>query len=417
MSPMRTRQAARSGGKGMAGRRTFVVAFAAGAAMVAGACSTTPPAVDPPVTTTTIPDGYPASPVGDDQIRLNQIQLVGTHNSYHVAPERQVLDTLANAASAFPGLAGALGNPKSLDYTHALIPQQLARGLRTFEFDIWADPAGGRFSRPLLEQLPGFADPQLPAGLDQPGFKVFHVADVDWRTRCVSLQVCLGQIRTWSDAHPGHLPIMINLELKSDSLPAPLTGTPVLPFDGPQLDAVDAELRAAVGDRLITPDDVRGPAVDLHTAVTTTGWPTLADSRGKVLFFMDNESLRTAYLQGHPSLEGRVMFTSSGEGQPDGAILKENDPGDGTHIADLVQQGYIVRTRADADSLQAWANDHSVADTAFASGAQIVHTDYPVGEPYAPNGYKVAFELPVQGRCDPVTTTGATCAQDAVVEP
>lgn len=402
----------------MATRRTYAaLATTAAFAVMVGACTVGPGPAPAAVTTTVVPPGYPTTPVGDDEVRLNHLQLIGTHNSYHVAPARPVLDLLTNAANSFPQIADALGNPRSLDYTHASLPQQLARGTRTFELDIYADPDGGRFAEPLLEQLPGLADPQLPAGLDEPGFKVLHIADVDWRTRCVSLQVCLGEIRAWSDANPGHLPVIINLELKSGGLPPPLVGTPVLPFDGPMLDAVDAELRTALGDRLLTPDDVRGPAADLHTAITTTGWPTVAASRGKVLFFMDNADLRPTYLTGHPTLEDRVMFTSSGEGQPDGAILKENDPGDGTRIAQLVAEGYIVRTRADADSVQAWADDHTQADSALASGAQIVHTDYPVGEPYAATGYRVAFDLPVQGRCDPVNTTITTCQQVAVVEP
>ena len=120
-------------------------------------------------------------------------------------------------------------------------------------------------------------------------------------------------------------------------------------FDGAQLDAVDTEITGVLGDRLITPDDVRGSAADLRTAVQTTGWPTVADSRGKFLFFMDNANKRDLYLQGHPSLQGRAMFTSSGEGQPDGAVLKVNDPGDGSRIRALVEAGYLVRTRADAD--------------------------------------------------------------------
>ncbi len=258
----------------------------------------------------------------------------------------------------------------------------------------------------------------VPAGLNEPGFKVLHIADVDWRTRCVALTDCLGEIREWSDAHPGHLPLIINLELKGDGLPEPLVGAPVLPFDGPLLDSVDSVLRDSLGGRLLTPDDVRGGAVDLHTAITTTGWPTLAQSRGKVLFFMDNENLRDTYLTGHPSLEGRVMFTSSGEGQPDGAILKVNDPGDGTRIADLVSQGYIVRTRADAELVEGWAGDHTRADTALGSGAQVVSTDFPVGETYEPTGYLVAFAaMAAQGRCNPVNTTPADCELAAVVEP
>jgi hypothetical protein len=395
-------------------RRAVSVA-ALGSVLIAGACA--PPENDPrsaPVTTTTIPAGYPASPVGDDQIRLNQIQLVGTHNSYHIAPSPQVLGLLEQAAQSFPQIAGPLGDPASLGYTHASIPQQLARGIRTFEFDVWADPTGGRFEHPWLATTFGYTDPLFPAGMDQPGFKVFHIVDLDWRTECSTLQLCLGAIRAWSDANPGHLPVIINLEMEQNALPSPIPGTQVLPYDSSTFDALDAELRAALGDRIMTPDDVRGSAPDLRTAITTTGWPTLAASRGKVLFFMDNAELRTTYLAGHPSLAGRVMFTSSGEGQPDGAILKENDPGDGTHIAQLVQQGYIVRTRADADLAPVLSGtDQSAA--ALASGAQVVHTDFPVGEPAA-NGYQVNLGLPVQGRCNPVNTTPATCTQAAVVE-
>jgi len=404
----------------MSAARRWLATTAVGVGLSTSVVACTPPIeIGPrtvPVTTTTVAVGYPATPVGDDQIHLNQIQLVGTHNSYHIAPAPQILDLISSAAAAVPAISAGLGNPASLNYTHASIPQQLARGIRTFEFDIWADPTGNRFANPALAANLGFTDPLRPTGLEVPGFKVFHIVDVDWRTECVSLQVCLGEIRTWSNAHPGHLPIVINVELKDGALPAPLSGTPVLPFDGPTLDAVDAELNTAIGDRIITPDTVRGAAADLNTAITTTGWPTLAASRGKVLFFMDNESLRTAYLTGHPSLVGRTMFTSSGEGQPDGAILKVNDPTNGVLISQLVAQGYIVRTRADADSVEAWTNNTSRRDIALASGAQIVHTDYPVGEPYS-NGYQVNLGLPAQGRCNPVTTAPASCVQSAVVEP
>ncbi len=41
-----------------------------------------------------------------------------------------------------------------------------------------------------------------------------------------------------------------------------------------------------------------------------------------------------------------------------------------------VQQGYLVRTRADIETYEAKVNDTSRAAAAFASGAQIVSTDY-----------------------------------------
>lgn len=396
---------------------SLFVAGVLAAVLVAASC-TYPPQPPSPVTTTTVPVDHPTTPVGDDEVGLNQLQLIGTHNSYHVAPVATIQNLLAEASAALPEIGAALGNPASLNYTHASIAQQLARGIRTFELDVYADPTGGRFAHPLLANLVWFEDPGIPDGLGEPGFKVLHIADVDWGTRCASLIGCLGEVREFSEENPWHLPVIINLELKGDGLPEPLEGTPVLPYDAAMLDNLDAVLRAELGDRLITPDDVRGDEPDLNTAVTTTGWPSLADSRGKVLFFMDNSNLRDTYLQGHTGLEDRVMFTSSTVGEPDSAIVKVNDPGDGSRIADLVAQGYMVRTRADAGLEEAWAGDDTRAAIALGSGAQVVSTDFPVGETYAPTGYRVAFDdHAVQGRCNPVNTTPAGCAPPAVIEP
>ena len=251
---------------------------------VAASCAALAPAEQDPrsvaVTTTTVPPGHPPAPVGDDEVAINEIQLVGTHNSYHIAPSPTVAGFLSGIASTFPAVAAQLGNPAELNYTHPTITQQLERGIRTFEFDIYADPDGGRFSNPVLADLLGYSDPLLPTDLAAPGFKVIHIADIDWRTQCSTLQVCLAEIRAWSDANPDHMPIFVQLEMKSTGLPAEFPSTHVLPFDGPLLDAVDAELDDALGSRLITPDDVRGGASDLRTAITTTGWPSVADSPG-----------------------------------------------------------------------------------------------------------------------------------------
>lgn len=354
----------------------------------------------------------PTVPAGDDTVRLNQLQFIGSHNSYHVAPEPPILGLLTFLSNAVPDIASSLGDPALLNYTHAPIPTQLQRGTRSFELDIAADPEGGKFANPLIRSLFQL-DVAPPTGVDQPGMKVVHIQDIDFQSTCPTLVNCLSLMKTWSDAHPGHLPIIINLELKEDQLPAPFDVTQIVPFDATQLDAVDAEIRSVLGDRLITPDDVRGDAVDLRTAITTTGWPTVADSRGRFLFFIDNANKRDLYLQGHPSLAGRAMFTSSGEGQPDGAVIKENEPGDGTRLRSLVEQGYLVRTRADDEVTHP---DPAVRDIALASGAQIVHTDFPQGEAATGSGYVVSFGTKVAARCNPVNTTPATCSPAAAVE-
>jgi len=56
-------------------------------------------------------------------------------------------------------------------------------------------------------------------------------------------------------------------------------------------------------------------------------------------------------------------------------------------------------------------------DVALASGAQMVHTDFPVGEAQAGTGYVVSFPTPVQARCNPVNTTPTTCSPKVAAEP
>lgn len=397
----------------MARGRTRIAALTAAlvAAVALAACTTPPPSN---TGAGGLGDGShePTSPAGDDLVALNELQFIGTHNSYKLAPYPAVQQWLNLAAAAVPQVAGALGDPAQLNYEHAPLPVQLERGVRTFELDVFADPEGGAFRRPLLPEILNLGLPR-PQGMDQPGIKVLHIQDIDYRSTCPTLIACLEQLRTFSDARPDHLPIVINIELKDDPLPAPFDGTRIHPFDAAQIDAVDAEIRSVLGDRLITPDDLRGDAPDLPSAIADTGWPTVAESRGRFLFFMDNANKRELYLDGHPALAGRVMFTSSGEGQPDGAVLKVNDPGDGSRIRDLVEAGYLVRTRADADVVSPSTTQR---DTALASGAQIVHTDFPPGASQLGSGYVVSFGTRVAARCNPVLTGPSTCLPAVAVE-
>ncbi|MEZ5320926.1 MAG: Ca2+-dependent phosphoinositide-specific phospholipase C [Microthrixaceae bacterium] len=384
------------------GRTTSVLIVAMAVVVATVACSNDDSTSERSTTT---------SAVGvEDTVRLNQIQLVGSHNSYHVAPAPEIMTALEGFVNAVPSLKEQFGDPAALDYTHAPLTDQLDRGIRTFELDVYADPEGGLYSHPFALTLLKLPDSFAPKGMDEPGFKVLHIADLDFHSTCQTLKACLGEITTWSKRNPRHIPIVINLELKSDGIPIPGATKP-LPFDPPTLDRLDEALRAELGSALITPDEVRGSAKDLRTAVSTTGWPTLAKARGRVLIFMDNESLRDTYLQGHAGLVGRAMFTSSGYGKPDGAVLKLNDPDDKS-IPARVKEGYLVRTRADDDPAKPGVP--AQRDRALASGAQIVHSDHPIGEAAA-DGYVVKIGDSVQVRCDPLLEVKG-CSTPELVE-
>ncbi|HNI34971.1 MAG TPA: phosphatidylinositol-specific phospholipase C1-like protein [Microthrixaceae bacterium] len=366
----------------------------AAAALTCGACSSGDGSADSPTTPAASSDG----------LALNELQMIGTHNSYHVAPETRLFEAEKAAVEAFGEPAKALGDINALNYTHQSLTDQLESGIRSFELDIWADPEGGLFAKPLAPSMLNVPDTPIPSGLDAPGFKVLHIVDIDFGTTCPTFVGCLQEIRAWSDANADHVPIVINVELKDDPLPAPLDITKVVKIDATQMDALDAEIRSVFDDeRLLTPDDVRGDAETLRDAVTTEGWPEIDDVRGQIMLFMDNAGgYRTDYLAGHPSLEGRVLFTSSAEdGDDDQAVVKINDPTEAPRITELVKQGFFIRTRADADLVEATTGDTTDRDLALESGAQVVSTDFPIGEPAA-NGYVVGFEKGPQVRCNRV---------------
>ncbi len=335
----------------------------------------------------------------DNCMRLNHVQVLGTHNSYHIEPRPALLSLIASIDSA----AAA-----SMEYTHRPLDEQLGLlGIRQVELDVFADPAGGLFAVPLGPIFLGSPDPIKPELL-APGLKVLHVQDIDFETTCLTFVSCLQTIKAWSDTHDGHLPLMILVEAKDEPILLPPEFPPLTvpaPFGAVELDGIDAEIRSVFpDDQLITPDDVRGGRDTLEQAVLKDGWPTLNESRGRLLFALDNiDAKRDDYLAGHPSLAGRVMFTSSPPGSPESAFVKLNDPiADQDYIRELVSAGYIVRTRADADTLEARLGSTVRRDAALASGAQFISTDFPEPDPAFSTGYFVEIAGGINARCNPV---------------
>ena len=339
-----------------------------------------------------------------DTLKLNQIQVIGTHNSYHIQPSAGI--------SALLAASGAEALSQSWEYTHLPLTEQLEnQGIRQFELDIFADPVGGLYADPIGYQLakanglPVGPAPNPAGVLDEPGLKVLHVQDLDFRSTTPTFIAALEELDAWSDANPDHIPVLVLVEAKDAPLPptSDITFTTPLPFDADALDSIDAEIRAVfTDDEILTPDEIRGDFATLNEAVLSGGWPTLEEAQGQILFALDNTGkVRDRYLDGHPSLEGRVMFADAPVGSPEAAFLKRNDAFDPT-IPGLVEQGYLIRTRADVDTVEARLNDTTRRDTAFASGAQFVSTDYP--EPnLAFSDYAVAFPDGTTVRVNPLT--------------
>lgn len=280
----------------------------------------------------------------DDGLPYDRLQVIATHNSYNLAPtwlQTQVI------ALVEPSEAPAL------QYNHQTLTEQLDAGIRSLELDV-------RWN-----------------GTD---FVMSHVPLVGNRANATDFGLALEEISLWSNAHPGHLPISIMVEVKSDYM---FLDPSLRDFDADAAAALDTLVSDRLGDALFTPDDLGGG-----------DWPSVGEMRDHVLlFFGENEDVRELYLSGHPNLGGRSLFTSSKTGAPDARFVVMDDARDPAMDAALAA-GVIVRTRADAD-LKISENDRAAA---LDSGAQVIATDYPPSEPQDGSGYTVSFEGGVLAR-------------------
>jgi hypothetical protein len=334
-----------------------------------------------------------AQPAPAEPVRMNDVQAIGTHNSY-----KQPMSEAARAAIAARSAQAVL----ALDYAHRPLAEQLDRGARQIELDVNHDPEGGYYAD-------GSTDPALKA----PGFKVLHMAGTDNASSCLRLVQCLSELRAWSDRHPGHVPILLMFNAKESANET--SGKPALHFDEAAYDALDAEIRSVLPpEKLIVPDDVQSRYPTLREAVLANNWPTLEKARGKFLFALDEGPEKVAIYRGkRRSLEGRVFFINTDEDSPAAAYLTLNDPvAEGARIARDVKAGYLVRTRADADTWEARANTRVRLDAALRSGAQYISTDYLWAEPRL-SPYEVALPGHAPARCNPVRAAGG-CKDSAL---
>lgn len=336
----------------------MITALLAAAAVAATGCDLERPSGEPGCLRAAV-DGLP----------MTALQVVGTHNSYKepIAPAEMKLLRAASPRTA-----------DSLDYSHPTLTAQLDAGARQLELDLVRDPEGGRWTRPLGLRMAGGGD--YDAGpMASPGLKVMHVPDIDYRSVCPTFRACLEEVRAWSDRNPDHLPLLIMMNLKDEQIAVP-GATPLLPFDAAGMDEVDAEIRAVFGaSRLITPDQVRASQATLAEAVRRGGWPSIGSARGKVFFAVDEGPKKVAlYARDRPSLEGRAAFVNTDRlDAPYAAYVTLNEPArDALRIVEALGRGMVVRTRADADTVEARTGNRGRPAAAFASGAQYISTDY-----------------------------------------
>ncbi|PCH94488.1 MAG: hypothetical protein COB85_05570 [Bacteroidetes bacterium] len=317
-----------------------------------------------------------------EDIKMNEIQTIGSHNSYRLKTYKPIFD-LVTSGTPPPGL-----NPLEWDYTHeALSTQFSTHRVRSIELDIHHDPAGGLYWNREGNKWVGDTTASFIDELLDPGMKVLHIPDLDYNTNNFTFKDALSAVKSWSDANPTHLPLIVMVELKTYQINIPGFAI-VLPFTASALDSVDMEIESVFGmmlSNIITPEILKGTYASVNEAVLAGAWPTLAEARGKIFIVaMASSGEKASYMQSYPGMIGRSMFMFSDVGSAETAFIIKNNPvSDQDTIHELVQAGYMVRTRADVGTWEARNGDYSRMNLAMSSGAQIISTDYYRPDPRA----------------------------------
>ena len=161
-------------------------------------------------------------------LRINHIQMKGTHNSYHVEP--------------------LVSPTREYMYTHEELNVQASQlGVRQFEIDVWWDIRNG--------------------------LRVYH-NQYDSGTTCPTFENCMNTLLEWSDANPNHHTTFIWIEPKD--WPEQSTGiTTTVQMSG-ILDEIESEIAQFwPRNKTITPADVQGDYPLLSDALANEGWPLL----------------------------------------------------------------------------------------------------------------------------------------------
>lgn len=400
-------------------------------------------------------------------LRLNEAQVVGTHNSYHQAPPEEIQNLAYNPLVDAVAGSYAQSAVNTTQYSHLNFYEQLELGLRSLEIDLFPDPTGGTYDQSVLLRLAGTDGWMNNSALQPPGFKVLHEPDVDFGSSCFNFSNCLGLIADWHAANPGHFPLTIFLNQKvsglaeflgnegnnllsavmqTSSTPGPDTYVTVPVFDDASYDQIEAEVLQFFNmTEIVTPDEVRGNYSTLSDAVLANssgpGWPSLDTLWGRLLLVWTPESFND-YLALHPNLEGALCFVSSVDGNsgdsggktvtdPAGVFIQTYDslswssPVKASELRsfttraaqshrrtlEIVEAGYMAISFTDEDCNEARYNFTTRRDALVSAGAQIIKTDFPTPPTFFPSNYSMApFSSTTGARCNPVLTQNSTTA-------
>lgn len=300
-------------------------------------------------------------PGPDDRLRVTDVTMRCTHNSYHVEPAEPLDD--------------------SHRYTQAPLDVQLGElGVRAFELDVHVGP----------------------------GFPVFHIPlGLDDVSNCPDLGACLAVINDWSASQPEHHLVVVWIEIKDEL------------DDGADIKdyaAFDAVIRGALPpERLYEPAEFKRGHATMREALLAEGWPTLGETRGQVMLVLLDVDLphNRDYTHDYTNIDDRAMFARASESQyelPWAVIAKIDDPTDAGAIAAARAAGLLIASNTGAAGNTDEENAARLQG-GIDNGSHMLCDDFP-----APvDGQEYHLDLPggTPSICNPQTAP-AECTPEAI---
>jgi hypothetical protein len=186
-----------------------------------------------------------------------------------------------------------------------------------------------------------------------------HVPVVDNNSNSPDVMLAFKEIKRWSDNHPVHIPIIVIIELSRE-------WNKYYPFQEKWSEELllkfDNKVYNELQNKLITPKDLK------------KSYPVLKEVRGKIfiVFMADSDIVHIFGKKYKKNRKATFIMVDCKTPAKDIKFVKRDNPFS-SDIDSLVQNGYIVRTRADAGLVKDTAKTIKVLN----SKAQIISTDFP----------------------------------------
>lgn len=353
-------------------------------------------------------------------LKLNEVQHLGTHNSYHKYPDQAILDV----STLFDVDVG--GNPISpssaWEYEHSSLSEQLLSPsfVKHLEIDVYYDDTGIRYQNKTGLSLAGQLGVPMPA-VNPKTFRVMHVSDMDYNSNCDTLGECVEQVNSYLSG-PGldDLPLIVMIEYKDTKTQDPLTLGFAEPYSntGAALGELILQLKYMFGvNKIYKPSELiaaAGTNGTLQQAVMASGWPTLEALKGKVILVLQGDSAKSSYSATYSSNpDTDILFTLQDScDHPLAAFVQFSglfsDGSKTAAIQDCLSKNMMLRVQVDANTYEARTGDLNKFQFAKDNGIQMLSTDF-LAEYNTSNQFNTNYGVAMAPKCNEALLTQSVC--------